>query len=1014
MFRISLNKSVFGNGILIYSFQFFVQFILGGTTLICLSYNSFALDPHKSVTQYVHNVWTTNEGLPQDTVNAVTQDGDGYIWFGTQEGLVRFDGVQFVTFDSYNNQAFKSGVITTVFTDRKGVLWIGASDALLRYKNGDFTRFGEKNGLWDGFKVKNISEDKEGNLWLGYSNGDQINGGIGLIRFKDEQGVSLTTQDGLSADQIKKTFPDQQGNLWIATSNGLSRLKDGKFTNYTVNDGLSDNLVRTIYGDRAGNLWIGTANGLTLLKDGKFTVFTTKDGLSNNYIFSLYEDTDGILWIGTESGLNRMIDGKIDSVKGIKGLENDEINDIYEDSEKSLWFGTHASGIHRLNDTKFTPYGSPEGLLGENVNGIYEDHQGNILIATNPGGLNILKNGKFTTYSTINGLASNKVRAIIEDRDGTFWIGTKNGLNRFKDGKFTTYTTKDGLTNNTVLSFYEAGDGTFWIGTQAGLTQLINGKFIPFPDFEDFRNNYIHTICEDRTGRVWIGMDDFTGYFKDGVFTQYREGVLKRSNIQVIFEDDDGVLWFGGWNGLSRLKNGNLTTYLIKDGLFDDNQWSILDDGKGNLWMGSNRGIYSVSKQQLDDFAEGRIDKITSNVYGTADGMRKSETNAGNPASLRSKDGRLWFATTAGVVAIDPNKMKINRIPPPVVLEQVLVDEKPIAFNEFTTVAPSVKNLEFRYAGLSFVLPAKVKYKYKLAGFDEDWIDVGTRHSAYFTNLSPGDYEFTVIAANNDGVWNEQGAKIKFRVLSPFWKTWWFLSGLFLCVGGIGFLFYRFRINILEKERATQQAFSQQLIESQEKERRRIAAELHDGIGQSLVILKNRAIICLNSPENYERLLGQMEEISDGASAAIVEVRGIVRNLHPYQIDFLGLTTALKTMIDSTAEVSNIKFSHTIDELDGELSKESQINLYRIVQEALSNAVKHSNATKASVSLKKNGHTLDLLIEDNGKGFSFDSPNKQRGFGLVGISERANMLNANLDFNSSPENGTTIYLQIKI
>ena len=325
--------------------------------------------------------------------------------------------------------------------------------------------------------------------------------------------------------------------------------------------------------------------------------------------------------------------------------------------------------------------------------------------------------------------------------------------------------------------------------------------------------------------------------------------------------------------------------------------------------------------------------------------MRKSETNAGSPSAVRSRDGRLWFSTTGGAVVIDPNNIKTNRVPPPVILKKVLVDEKNIERDELLVVPPGAKNVEFHYAGLSFIEPDKMKYKYRLEGFDTHWVDAGTRRNAFYTNLPPGDYEFKVIAANSDGIWNEQGASFRFRASASFWQTKLFYALCFLAIAGIAFLFYHWRISKLERENLARQNFSRQLLESQEAERKRIAVELHDGLGQSLIIIKNRTLIGLNAPENHERLLAQMEEISEAVSDTISEVRGIARNLHPYQIEYLGLTLALKAMIKATADISNIDFSTEIDELAKLLTKEAEINLYRIVQETLNNIVKHSEAT---------------------------------------------------------------------
>lgn len=453
------------------------------------------------------------------------------------------------------------------------------------------------------------------------------------------------------------------------------------------------------------------------------------------------------------------------------------------------------------------------------------------------------------------------------------------------------------------------------------------------------------------------------------VFDKHNTDAFNANGVHTLFVDRDGALWFATWGqGLLRLKNDKLTVYTSRDGLFDDTQWSILDDDTGDLWMGSNRGVFRVSKQELDDFAEKRIERLDSIVYGAADGIRKSENNAGSPSAIKTRDGKLWFSTTAGAAVINPRNIRTNTVAPPVILEQVLVDEKKVDTGGFTTVAASAKTLKLRYAGLSFVQPAKVRYKYRLEGFDREWVNVGARRAAFYTNLPSGDYVFSVIAANGDGVWNDKGAAIEFRVLAPFWRTWWFYGLGFFAIAGTAFLSYRERVGKIEREKAAQQRYSQQLIESQERERKRIAVELHDGLGQSLLVIENRALIGLNQPENHEGLLAQMRQISEAVSATISEARGIARNLHSYQIEYLGLTGALKALIKIANETSDILFSIEVDELAGQ-PPEQAINLYRIVREAINN-IKHSGAKTASVSLRKTDRYLNLSIRDDGKGFN--------------------------------------------
>ncbi len=995
---------------------FVIALMFGGAA------DSWALDPRKALTQYVHDVWTTTEGLPQDEVSAIVQDSIGYIWFGTQEGLVRFDGVNFTVFDSRNTEAFRTSFIHGLFADSRGNLWIGAS-GLLRYRAGKFDFFGKDNGLWPNADVKRFSEDAAGNLWLGYSTGTEKDSIHGLVKFKDEQGQIFTTKDGLSANPVKATISDKQGNLWIATANGLNLLRDGKFTHYTTADGLSDNFISTVYVDRAGNLWVGTGNGLNRFKDGQFTQFTTKQGLSNNYIRSLLEDRDGILWVGTENGLSRMVAGKIETVKGIEELENDGILALLEDKEGSLWIGTDGSGLHRLRDGKFTVFGPPEGLLGAAVYAIFEAPDGRMLIGTNPGGLSVLSDGRIETYSVADDPLSNRIRMIGQDQSGVFWLGTRNGINQFKDGQFKDGEFKDGryqahffgaaMTQVFGRSFYEARDQTLWFGTDAGLKQVVGGKIVPHPQFDAYRTKTIVDILEDRSGRIWIGMNHGTGYFQGNVYTVYPTAPLSVSNVQDIHEDDDGVLWFATWGrGLMRLKGDKLTTYTSKDGLFDDTQWAVLDDGVGNLWMGSNRGLFRVAKQELDDFAEGRSNRIHSVVYGEADGMRKSETNQGRPSALRARDGRLWFSTTAGAVVIDPKNIKTNPVPPPVVLEKVLVDEQPIAPNVPLVIPPGARSVEFRYAGLSFIQPKRMKYKYKLEGYDTHWIEAETRRSAFYTNLPPGNYEFKVIAANSDDVWNEQGTSFAFRATAPFWQRWWFIGLSLLVIAGAAILFYRWRVSTLEQEKLAQRRYAHRLIESQEQERKRIAAELHDGLGQSLLVIKNRTILGKKLAEDSDKVKAQLDEISSATGQALEEVRSIAYNLRPYHLERLGLQASIEAMIEKVREATGIEINARVALSDEVFANDDDVTFYRVIQECLNNIIKHAEATAVELNIVQTETEVTARIQDNGRGFAITVEKQAGGFGLIGLAERIRMLGGTHAISSEAGKGTAVTINI--
>jgi signal transduction histidine kinase len=527
---------------------------------------------------------------------------------------------------------------------------------------------------------------------------------------------------------------------------------------------------------------------------------------------------------------------------------------------------------------------------------------------------------------------------------------------------------------------------------------------------------------------------------KDVKFTSYTaaEG-LAGNQVRTIHEDADGTLWIGTYDdGLSRFRDGKFFNSRMENGLFNNGVFQILEDRRGYFWISCNKGIYRVSRRELNELAEGRISRINSVAFGKDDGMINTECNGGRqPAGFIAQDGKLWFPTMGGVVAIDPEAAPVNSLPPPVVIESVTLERGLVDFSfqpRGVTVAPGQRELEINYTGLSLIRSEQVKFKYKLEGLDTDWVDVGTRRVAYFPYLSPGSYTFRVIAANSDGVWNNNGAALRIVVKAPFYLTVWFLTLVVLGVAGLGYLAYRSRIAQLQRRQEEQAAFSRRLIESQEGERKRIAAELHDGLGQSLLVIKNRALVGGMSPEDARMSKEQFDEISLTASQAIEEARRIAYDLRPYHLDRLGLTQSLEEMVERVAALTPIRFTVNLPLLDGVFTKEGEAIFYRIVQESVSNILKHSQATEALVAIRREEDSITLTVRDNGKGFPMaqvesrsadhglkkvvalsDSPNPQAsGFGLIGLAERVRMLNGIYTLESAPNQGTAITVRFPV
>ena len=966
-------------------------------------------------TQYHVEVRTVDDGLPQNSVNAVLQTHDGYIWLATNGGLARYDGISFKTFDVGNTPGMTSNRILSLCEDREGSLWIGTENqGLMRFKDGAFTSYPEVEEVKNR-AVAGIIEAREGGLWMATA--------TALVRFKDGVFTAYTGDYRLPAKLVpwsRSMFEDRQGDLWVALNSGLFRLAKGRSTLYTTREGLPDNRVHAICEDSDGSVWVGTERGLARLRDGSVIIFTKKDGLTDDYITCLARDSTGNLWVGTQAGgLIRRSGERWTAIRAADGLSDENIRCISEDRERNLWVGTTTGGLNRLREKRLKSYSRADGFPETSVVPIVQDQAGDMWMGATCGGLVRFHGGRFTIYETKDGLPNNCVWALSADRDGSLWIGTwGGGLSHFQNGHFTTYDPDNsGLSGRVVKAIWQGKDGALWVGTDAGLNRLLDGQFKVWRASDGLINERINFITGDSQGAIWVCTNAGLSRLKDGAFTNYTAASgLSNTSVRVIYEDAEGTLWMGTYGGgLNRFKDGRFTHYSMRDGLFQDTVSHILEDQNGNLWLSGNKGISRVSRKELNDFAEGRVKAITSISYGVADGMLNRECNGGGqPAGWKARDGQMWFPTVKGPVVVDIQKITANHVPVLVAIEQVLINTTSVDLHGNVEMAPGKGDLEFHYAGLAFNAPEKVRFKYRLEGYDEAWVNAGARRVAYYTNVPPGRYSFRVIASNDEGVWNESGAVVTFYLRPHFYRTWWFYALAALSLAGVIVIVYQGRTRKLRRAHAAQQAFSRQLIETQEIERKRIAAELHDSIGQSLAIIRNIALVGLSMPEDHTQALEQLDEVSNAAAEALGEVKAIAHNLRPYQLDRLGLKKALDAMVQAVSDSSDIRFSTNIDELDSVLPKGAEINLYRIVQESLNNIVKHSAATEASVIVRKDAQNIHLEIRDNGKGFVLGSSGDSfnGGLGLVGIAERAKILGAKCEIHSASGKGTIISINV--
>src|SRR5688572_1121275 len=854
------------------------------------------LSASKAPAQFRFDSWTTDNGLPQVSVNGILQTRDGFLWLTTYGGLVRYDGLRFQVFNPGNTKGLSTGRLIVLFEDREGSLWITTEgQGLIRYKDGVFNTYTTADGLPDN-QIQSIYGDvnrqpifqvnEELWRWTGtgtfapYSPaaGEPVKRIMqrmpsGAIWYFEDSHLRKFDQGRVTIDlvpgvNVVRAFEDSQGRVWIAASDreGVFMLKDGKLTRYGVKDGYLDGRYGGgVTEDRHGRLRFGGSSGLTLFKDGKFTRFTEKDGLARGGVSPVYQDREGTLWAASSGGLSRVTERAVSSYSTKDGLAGENVYPIYEDRQERIWIGSWP-GVTMYQDGKFQNVS--ERYSNPLVTAFFEDREGNFWIGA-WGLIRRAPDGKITVLPQSKSLAP-RIRVIYQDRAGNLWVGSGSGLfkaarsasGQANDFQFTAYSAKDGLAGKEVFAIHEDRQGQLWIGTEAGLTRHKDGRLTAVTG-DDSPAGIVRSIYEDRDGTLWIGMYD---------------------------------------KGLYRFSEGQFTHYTTNNGLFDNGAFQIIEDDRGNFWISCNLGIYRVRKSELDDFAAGRVKSVTSIPYNKRDGMLNSECNGGmQPAGIRARDGRIWFPTQQGVAVINPAAVPFNPQPPPVVIESLVVDTETVGAVSALQLKPGQEYLEIHYSGLSFINPELVRFKYKMAGLDADWINADTRRTAYYSHLPPGKYQFTVIAANRDGVWNEQGASMEIVVLLPFWRTWWFMAAVVIALSAIVFLFYSRRIAQLEHARRTQEEFSWQLIASQEGERKRIAAELHDSLGQSLLIIKNRAALGRRFLQDPEKTLEQIEEIETAASQSIKEVRHIAYDLRPYQLDEIGLTQALKDLVKNVA-----------------------------------------------------------------------------------------------------------------
>ncbi len=981
--------------------------ILFQIVLACLIFSANA-----AAQEYGFDVWTTANGLPQNTVTGVAQTPDGYLWLATFDGLARFDGVKFTIFDKGNTKGILNNRFSGIFVDKAGAVWAVTENGVITiYRGGEFVSYQTPETLTI---PASIAADIQGNALI-----ETNDGSFYLLDGK------LVPAEEKKEPKVKLLFYGKSGAKWTLEQNGITRQKDGQTTNYPLNLP-SENLTSTnffrIYEDNRGALWLSVKDKLYRLADAKVTAFTNNEipALKELNLQTIFDDAEGNTWFvfgaaNAEAQLNgqfvRFKDGQFTSYNLGKPVS---ATSGITDREGNFWLAT-TNGLRRLRRQLITSLSVKDGLNRNEVYPLIQTRKGDIFIGTVEG-VNRYADGKITNLGLkyTSGVPL-YMRGFWEDEQSRVWLGFQGegGFGRFEEPSSVKRIGKDNLPNG-ATDFASDREGNIWIATDEGLYKYKDDAEIAHYTIKDgLRNDKIITMRFDREQNLWLGTFDGLSKLKDGKFTNFADAENSpKGFVRVIYEDADGVLWFGTYgDGLVRYKDGKFFNYRVEHGLFNNGVFAILEDNRGNFWMSSNRGIHRVSRQELNDFADGKIPKLNSVSYDEKDGMLNAECNGGRiPAAIKTKDGKLWFATMGGVAIVNPEVERINPNPPNVIIENISIDRKSATRNPQSAIElqPNQSNLEIIYTGLSLTKPEQTKFKYKLEGFEENWVEAGTRREASYSYLPHGEYTFHVIAANADGVWNSDGATIKIIVHPYFYQMWWFRVLAVLAVALVIGLIYHNRVSHLREIAETKTQFSRQLIESQEAERKRIAAELHDGLGQNLVVIKNRAMLGINKGDDRERVAKELNNISESATQALEEVREITNNLRPQLLDRLGLTKAINAMLKKVSGV--IEIESEIDSIDGIFNETQEISIYRIVQESLGNIIKHSDASDAIVKIKRDENRVLITIEDNGKGF--DTANINSGLGLIGLKERAQLLNGEFVIDSKIGEGTKIRIVV--
>jgi signal transduction histidine kinase/ligand-binding sensor domain-containing protein len=995
--------------------------LLVSSLAICLKAAS-ALEPSTPLERYSRQTWLMENGLPQNTVQALAQTRDGFLWLGTEAGLVRFDGAGFQLFDRTTNPRLPGNDVRCLLESSDGALWIGTSDGLARWRNGEVTAYTTQQGL-PANGIRSLVETSDKVLWAWTDSGLAH---LAADRF-------AANDLGFPASSIAAVLLDRRGGLWVETGSGGADYRDGKWA--STDEYFSTQDRTTFFASLPGGgialasqskLEIAHGSFSTARPQDVFTRFNVGKELPGTRIQAMMADREGSLWVGTNGGLVRVrADGKVERFPVTDSLARASILSLLEDREGNLWIGTETDGVHILRDQRFRIFDARDGLSSDAITTVVDDAAGTLWVGTREGGLNTISaNAKVKTYTVRDGLSSNVILSLDAGSQGEIWAGTPDGLNRIAGGRIDVITSADGLPDDFIRSLLADADGSLWIGTRRGLTHWKSAagaisfanaaaQMQTYTSSNGLGSDLVGAMARDAGGDLWVATLAGLSRLHAGAIENFTTANgLSSSVVTALLPRADGTLLIGtedhGWDAW----DGHEFHAQMQNGLSMGAVRAILDDKLGHLWFATQSGIARCDYAAVKD--PGSMPACTHWMeFGTADGLRSRETATNShPSAWRSRDGRLWFATPRGLVEVDPARFQVNQLPPPVAIERFTVDDlaqpplhgAPLHGADVRTrVSAGHVHFEFDYAGLSFIAPQKVMYRYMLEGFDRSWTDAGSRRTAYYTNIPPGHYTFRVQAENNDGVWNTEGAAFSFELEPHFYQTLWFYALLLAAIAASLALLIRLRVSRAERE-----------FKAVLGERSRIAREIHDTLAQGYVGISVQL-------EVLAELLRQRRV--DDAQKHLNQAREQVRS---DLSDARQSIWALRTQ-DSRETTLPVKIRRIAERAQGNgleahfnlfgayraLPAETEQEILRIAQEAIHNVKKHAEASELKVQLRYLPDEVGLEVRDDGKGIETNGKLEPGPghYGLTGMKERAAAIGGTLEVCGAPGAGTTVRLK---